>query len=60
MAFVTTLFVLTTTGSGETGFQAVGERFVVDCRVNPVALVGHVKIIFAPEGIMARTGKGPA
>jgi hypothetical protein len=49
MVFVTALFVLTTTGAGETVFQQAGEtRFVVDCNVNPVELVGHVKIILAP------------
>ena len=29
-------------------------RFVVDCRVKPVALAGHVKITLAPEGIIVR------
>ena len=48
---------LRTTGSGETVVQAAGEtRFVVDCKVNPAALVGHVKIIFAPEGITVSCG----
>ena len=44
---------MTTTGAGELVIQTAGEtRFVVDCRVNPVALVGHVKMTFAPEGNM--------
>ena len=37
-----------TIGPGETVLQTTGEtRFVVDCKANPAALVGHVKIIFA-------------
>ena len=32
-------------------------RFVVDCKVNPMALVGHVKITFGPEGIKVSCGK---
>ena len=46
-----------TTGSEELVLQTAGEtRFVVDCKVNPVALVGHVKITFAPEGMMDSCG----
>ena len=30
-------------------------RFVVDCRVKPVALVGHVKMTLAREGIIVRS-----
>src|ERR1039457_1168836 len=59
MAFVTALFVLTTTAAGETLLQTVVEtRLVVDCKVNPVALVGHVKTTFAPEGNMVSVGAG--
>ena len=40
-----------TTGAGELVVQTAGEtRFVVDCKVNPAALVGHVKITSAPQG----------
>ena len=50
---VTVFCPLTTTGPGETVVQIAAEtRFVVDCKVNPAALVGHVKITFAPEGII--------
>src|SRR5439155_26599190 len=31
-------------------------RSVVDCKVNPAALVGHVKITSAPEGMIASCG----
>ena len=59
MAFVTALFVLTTTGPVETVLQTTGEtRLVVDCKVNPAALVGHVKITFAPERIIVSWGGG--
>ena len=37
--------------------QIAGEtRFVVDCSMNPAALVGQVKITFVPEGIIASCG----
>ena len=49
MELVTTLFVLTMTGVGETVVQFVKTRFVTDCRANPVALVGHVKMMLVPE-----------
>lgn len=40
----------TTSGTREFVVQTTGEtRFVVDCKVNPVALAGHVKIKFIPE-----------
>ena len=45
-----------TTGSGETVVQSAETRFVVDCKVNPAALVGQVKIIFTPEGISVSCG----
>ena len=54
---VTVLCPLTTTGTGEFVVQTAGEiRFVVDSKVNPVALVGHVTITFAPEKIMETVG----
>ena len=44
--FVTVYWPWTTTGVGETVAQSVGGiRFVVDCKVNPALLVGHVKMI---------------
>ena len=46
---------LTTTGAGELVAQTADEpRLVVDCRVKPVALVGHVKTTLGPEGIIVR------
>ena len=54
---VTAFCPLTTTGAGETVVQTAGEtRFVVDCKVNPVALVGHVKITLAAERMMVSCG----
>ena len=39
--------------------QTAGEaRFVVDCKVKPVTLVGHVKTTSAPEDPMASVGVG--
>ena len=50
MGLVTVFCPLTTTEPGETGVQTGGEtRSVVDCKVNPAALVGHDKITFASE-----------
>ena len=41
---------LTTIGTRELVVQTTGEtRFVVDCKVNPLAVAGHVKIKFGPE-----------
>src|ERR1035437_8458731 len=46
-------------GPGETLLHTAGEtRFVADCKVNPAASVGHVKITLAPEGTMVRVGAG--
>ena len=57
MTFVTVFLPLTMTGTGETVLQTADEtRFVLDCKVNPAALVGHVKITLAPEGIMVSCG----
>ena len=54
---VTVFCPLTTTGSGETVLQTAGEtRFVVACKVNPAALVRHVRITLAPEGIIVSGG----
>ena len=49
MVFVTTLFVLTTIGAGETVPQTVGETLVVYINVKPVELVGHVRTTLVPE-----------
>ena len=54
---VTAFCPLTTTGSGETVVQTAGEtRFVVDCKVNTLASVGHVKIRFGPERVTLSCG----
>jgi len=46
MVFVTVFCPLTTTGARETLVQATGAtRFVVDCKVNPPTVAGHVKTI---------------
>src|ERR1017187_3083133 len=59
MGFFTLFCPLTTTGPGELVVQTADEpRFVVDCNVNPAALVGHVKITLAPEGAIVSCG-GP-
>ena len=43
MGLVTVFWPLTTAGSGETVVQITdGTRFVVDCKVKPVALVGQL------------------
>ena len=54
---VTTFCPLTTTGPGETLLQTTDEtRFVVDCKVNPAILVGHIKTTFVPEDFMISAG----
>ena len=48
---------MTTAGEDRFVLQTAGEtRFVVDCRVNPAALVGHVKITFVTEEITVSGG----
>src|SRR5438105_11786411 len=37
-----------TTGPEGWVLQTEGDRLVADCKVNPTALVGHVKMTFAP------------
>ena len=49
MELVTVYCPLTMTGDGETVLQFVETTLVMDCRVNPVALVGHVKITLVPD-----------
>ena len=57
IGLVTAFCPLTTIGPGETVLQTAGEtKFVVDCKVNPAALVGHVEITLAPEGIIVSCG----
>jgi len=57
MELVTMFCPLTTTGAGELVTQAaVGAKFVVDCNVKPVALVGHVKNTLAPEQMRVNCG----
>ena len=53
MGLVTVFWPLTRTGAGELVVQIADEpRFVVDCKVNPAALVGHVGMTYAPEVIV--------
>ena len=47
---------LTTTGPGETVFQTDESMFVADCKVNHVALVGHVKMTLVSERVMPICG----
>ena len=57
MGFVTVFIPLMTTGPGETVVQATGAtRFPVHCKVNPVALAGHVRMTFVPEGVIVSSG----
>ena len=57
MGLVTAFCPLTTTGPGELVLQTTGEiRCVVDCKVNPAALVGHLKIILPPARIVVSCG----
>ena len=59
MAFVTVFCPLATTGAGETLAQTGGDtKFVVDCKVKLVALVGHVKTTLAPENVMVKSPAG--
>lgn len=52
---VTAYCPLTRIGAAEFVLQTTAEpRFVVDCKTNPEALVGHVKITLAPEEIIFR------
>src|SRR6266851_9571115 len=53
---VTAYCPLTITGLEELVVQTGETRFVVDCKVKPAALVGHVKITFAPDGMTVSCG----
>ena len=58
MALVTVFCPLTTTGPGTALVQDADEpRFVVDCKVIPVAVVGQVTMIFAPESVIVGCSK---
>ena len=58
MGLVTVFCPLTTTGEGKFVFQtAGGKRFVADCKMKPLALVGHVKITLVPESMMVSCGR---
>ena len=57
MELVTVYWLLTITGAGETVVHSACEtRSVVDCNVNPVALVGQVKITLGPEEMIVSCG----
>jgi hypothetical protein len=56
MGLVTVFCPLTTTGGGRLVVHAGEKRSVVDWRVNPVALVGHVKITFAAARLRVSCG----
>ena len=59
MRLVTVFCPLITTGAGEFVLQTTGEtRFVVDCKVNPAALAGHVKMKLVPERSAEVVGGG--
>ena len=50
MGLVTVFSPLMMIGAGELVIQTTGgTRFVADCNVNPVALVGHDTMTFVPE-----------
>ena len=58
MGLVTVFCPLTTIGGEELVLQTAEEpRLVVDCKVNPMVLVGHVKITYGPEGTMVSCGR---
>src|SRR5438105_13661563 len=56
MGLVTVFCPLTMTGAGGLAIHTGERRFVVDCKLNPVALVGQVKITFDPERMMVSCG----
>jgi len=56
MGFVTVFSPLTKTGASGLVVQTGEARFVVDCRVKPVKLVGQVRITFWPSGVMDNCG----
>jgi hypothetical protein len=56
MGLVTVFWPLRTTGTAELVLQTGDVRFVVDCRVNPEALLGQVKIKLAREVLIVSCG----
>ena len=56
MGLVTVYCPLTMTGTGKLVFQAAGERFVVDSKVNPITVFVHVNTTFVPERKMLNCG----
>ncbi len=57
MGLVTAFCLLTMTVAGETVVQTADEtRFVEDCKLNPAALVGQVRMTFVPEGMIVSCG----
>ena len=48
---------LTVPGAARLVVTADEPRFVVDCKVNPVALVGQLKMTFAPAGVIVSCGR---
>src|SRR5579859_155483 len=58
MGFVTVFCPLTMTAARELVAHAAETRFVVDCRMKPVTLVGHFKTKFVAEGVMVSCGGG--
>ena len=58
MALVTVSSPPTMAGAGKTVLQLAGRaRFVVDCKVNALKSVDHVKITLDPDRLMASNGK---
>ena len=53
---VTVFSPLATIGSGELVVQTGETRFVADCKLNPVGLVGQVKITFPSEELIVSCG----
>src|ERR1700675_4205630 len=58
IGLVTVFCPLTTTGAGELVVQTDDARLVVDCRLKPVELVGHIKKNCCPEGRIVSCGGG--
>jgi hypothetical protein len=49
IGLITVFWPLTTTGAGRLVVQTGEARFVVDCKVKPVTVVGHINSTFAPQ-----------
>src|SRR5436190_12941031 len=58
MVFVTVFCPFTRTGILKTGVQTVGGvRVAVACKVNPEALVGHIRTTLGPDGNIVSRGR---